>query len=153
MLFRSAGVVAATPGLGTLVAASKIGHKMDDVGPLHVLRIGLIIGAVLFVPMALTKSPWVLAGLRFLLGIASAGMLPAAQTVLTLNTPPQSFGRIFSYNQSFQAVGSVLGALMGSTISGLSNYATVFWTTGCTLLINFILVVVFTWGISYRHKK
>ena len=148
-----AGVVAATPGLGTLVAASKIGHKMDDVGPLHVLRIGLIIGAVLFVPMALTKSPWVLAGLRFLLGIASAGMLPAAQTVLTLNTPPQSFGRIFSYNQSFQAVGSVLGALMGSTISGLSNYATVFWTTGCTLLINFILVVVFAWGISYRHKK
>ena len=146
-----AGIVAATPGLGTLIAASKIGHKMDEIGSLRVLRFGLVIGFVLFVPMALTNNPWVLAVLRFFLGIASAGMLPAAQTVLTLNTPAESFGRIFSYNQSFQAVGSVLGSLMGSMISGLSNYATVFWITGFTLLLNFILVVIFAWGKSYRH--
>ena len=37
--------------------------------------------------------------------------------------------------------------MMGSTISGFSNYATVFWVTGFTLLINFILVLVFAWGI------
>ncbi|WP_251717185.1 MFS transporter [Lactobacillus agrestimuris] len=147
-----AGVVAATPGLGTLIAASKIGHKMDEVGPLRVLRIGLVVGFILFIPMALTHNPWVLAVLRFFLGIASAAMLPAAQTVLTLNTPAESFGRIFSYNQSFQAVGSVLGALMGSTISGLSSYAAVFWITGFTLFINFILVIIFAWGISYRRK-
>ena len=147
-----AGVVAATPGLGTLIAASKIGHKMDEVGPLRVLRIGLIVGFILFIPMALTNNPWVLAGLRFLLGIASAGMLPAAQTVLTLNSLCESFGRIFSYNQSFQAVGAVLGSLMGSMISGLSNYATVFWVTGFTLLLNFILVLIFAWGISYRDR-
>lgn len=139
-----AGIVAATPGLGTLLAASKIGHKMDEIGPLKILRLGLIVGAILFVPMALTNSPWALAGLRFLLGIASAAMLPAAQTVLTLNTPAESFGRIFSYNQSFQAVGSVFGSLMGSTISGLFSYATVFWTTGFTLLINFMLIIFFS---------
>ncbi|WP_270262548.1 MFS transporter [Lactobacillus panisapium] len=146
-----AGVVAATPGLGTLIAASKIGHKMDEIGPLKILRVGLIVGAILFVPMALTHSPWVLAGLRFLLGIASAAMLPAAQTVLTLNTPPESFGRIFSYNQSFQAVGSVFGSLMGSTISGVFNYATVFWTTGLTLLINFILIIFFSFHQPKRQ--
>ena len=147
-----AGVVAATPGLGTLIAASKIGHKMDEIGPLRVLRIGLIVGFALFIPMALTNNPWVLAVLRFFLGIASAGMLPAAQTVLTLNTLQESFGRIFSYNQSFQAVGAVLGSLMGSTISGFSNYATVFWVTGFTLLLNFILVLIFAWGISYHER-
>lgn len=147
-----AGIVAATPGLGTLLAASKIGHKMDEIGPLHVLRVGLVIGFILFAPMALTNNPWMLAFLRFLLGIASAGMLPAAQTVLTLNTPKESFGRIFSYNQSFQAVGAVLGSLMGSAISGFSNYATVFWVTGFTLLLNFILILIFAWGISYRNK-
>lgn len=146
-----AGVVAAAPGLGTLVAASRIGHTMDKIGPLRVLRIGLLVGAVLFVPMALTHSPWLLAGLRFIFGIASAAMLPAAQTVLTLDTPSESFGRIFSYNQSFQAVGCVLGSLLGSAISGLSNYATVFWATGFTLLVNFILVLIFAWGKSYRH--
>ncbi len=145
-----AGVVAATPGLGTLIAASRIGHTMDHIGPLKVLRIGLIVGAILFVPMAITNNPWVLAALRFILGIASAAMLPAAQTVLTLDTPSESFGRIFSYNQSFQAVGAVLGSLLGSTISGLSNYATVFGVTGFTLLINFILVLIFAWGKSYQ---
>lgn len=139
-----AGIVAATPGLGTLLAASKIGHKMDEIGPLKILRVGLIVGAILFIPMALTHSPWILAGLRFLLGIASAAMLPAAQTVLTLNTPAESFGRIFSYNQSFQAVGSVFGSLMGSAISGVFNYATVFWTTGLMLAINFILIIFFS---------
>ncbi|RMC44872.1 MFS transporter [Lactobacillus sp. ESL0230] len=139
-----AGIVAATPGLGTLLAASKIGHKMDEIGPLKILRIGLIVGAILFIPMALTHSPWILAGLRFLLGIASAAMLPAAQTVLTLNTPAESFGRIFSYNQSFQAVGSVFGSLMGSAISGVFNYATVFWTTGLMLAINFVLIILFS---------
>lgn len=138
-----AGIVAATPGLGTLLAASKIGHKMDEIGPLRVLRVGLVIGFILFAPMALTNNPWMLAFLRFLLGIASAGMLPAAQTVLTLNTPKESFGRIFSYNQSFQAIGAVLGSLMGSAISGFSNYATVFWVTGFTLLLNFILILIF----------
>lgn len=136
-----AGIVAATPGLGTLLAASKIGHKMDEVGPLKVLKIGLITGFVLFIPMALTNSPWTLAGLRFLLGMASAGMMPAAQAVLTLNTPAESFGRIFSYNQSFQASGAMLGSMLGSTISGIFDYATVFWITGLTLLINFVIVV------------
>lgn len=138
-----AGIVAATPGLGTMVAASKIGHKMDEICPLKVLRLGLIIGAILFAPMALTNSPWILAGLRFLLGIASAAMMPAAQTVLTLNTPSESFGRIFSYNQSFQAIGAVLGSLLGSGISGFANYEAVFWVTGFTLLLNFLIILIF----------
>lgn len=146
-----AGIVAATPGLGTLVAASKIGHRMDEIGPLRVLRAGLIIAAILFIPMAITNSPWLLAFLRFLLGIASAGMLPAAQTILTLDTPAKSFGRIFSYNQSFQALGSVLGSLLGSLISGLSSFSMVFWITGLTLLFNFILIIIFGGCKSYRQ--
>lgn len=36
-------------------------------------------------------------------------MIPAAQTILTLNVPAASFGRVFSYNQSFQAAFSVAG--------------------------------------------
>lgn len=148
-----AGIVAATPGLGTLLAASKVGHEMDKIGPIKVLRVGLIVGGLLFVPMALTNSPWVLAALRFLLGIASAAMLPAAQTVLTLNSPTASFGRIFSYNQSFQALGSVIGSLMGSTLSGVYNYATVFWTTGLTILLNFILVLLFARNTVSNQSK
>ena len=97
-----AGIVAATPGLGNLVAASKVGHTMDRIGPKKVLTTGLIVAAVLFIPMTLTNSPWMLAFWRFLLGFANAALMPAAQTILTLEVPTEAFGRIFSYNQSFQ---------------------------------------------------
>ena len=143
-----AGIVAATPGLGNLVAASKVGHTMDRIGPQKVLTVGLLIAAVLFIPMTLTNSPWMLAFWRFLLGFANAALMPAAQTILTLEVPTEAFGRVFSYNQSFQAAGSVLGALLGSTISGLFSYSAVFAITGCTLLLDFLLVYL----TRHHHK-
>jgi DHA1 family multidrug resistance protein-like MFS transporter len=57
-----------------------------------------------------------------------------------LNVPPEAFGRVFSYNQSFQAVGAVLGSLLGSTISGMFTYEWVFAATGITLLINYLIM-------------
>lgn len=137
-----AGVVAAAPGLGTLIAASKVGHTMDKIGPLRVLKVGLITAFILFVPMTFTHSPWLLAFWRFLLGLANAALMPAAQTVLTLNVPTEAFGRIFSINQSFQAAGAVLGSLLGSVISGISSYSMVFAVTGLTLLINACLIAM-----------
>lgn len=92
--------------------------------------------------MTFTHSPWSLAFWRFLLGLANAALMPAAQTVLTLNVPTEAFGRVFSINQSFQAGGAVFGSLLGSIISGLSSYPMVFAITGLTLLINFILIVL-----------
>lgn len=46
-----AGIVAATPGLGTMLSASHIGHLMDRVGAEKVLRWGLLIATILFIPM------------------------------------------------------------------------------------------------------
>lgn len=136
-----AGVVAATPGLGNLLSASKVGHIMDEIGPEKVLTVGLIIATALFIPMTFTHSPWMLAFWRFLLGLTNAGLMPAAQTILTLDVPEEAFGRVFSYNQSFQAGGAVLGSILGSVISGLSTYSMVFALTGTTLLVNFLIVL------------
>ena len=135
-----AGIVAATPGLGIMLSASHIGHLMDHIGAEKVLRWGLLIATILFIPMTFIPNAWSLAFWRFLLGIVSAGLLPAAQTILTLNVPPEAFGRVFSYNQSFQAVGAVLGSLLGSTISGMFTYEWVFAATGITLLINYLIM-------------
>lgn len=98
--------------------------------------------------MTFIPNAWSLAFWRFLLGIVSAGLLPAAQTVLTLNVPPEAFGRVFSYNQSFQAVGAVLGSLLGSTISGMFTYEWVFAETGITLLINYLIM-----QLSAHHQN
>lgn len=135
-----AGVVAATPGLGTLIAASKVGHTMDRIGPRAVLRTGLLVACILFIPMTFTHSAWSLAAWRFLLGLANAALTPAIQTVLTLDVPTEAFGRIFSLNQSFQAVGAVLGSIIGSVISGLFNYPMVFAVTGFILFFNMVAI-------------
>ncbi len=74
--------------------------------------------------------------------LANAALTPAVQTILTLDTPADAFGRIFSYNQSFQASGAVLGSIVGSVISGAFSYEMVFIVTGLTLLVTLILVFV-----------
>ncbi len=134
------GIVAATPGFGTLLVASWLGHKMDVVGPLKVLMVGLLAATLLFIPMFMTDSPWLLAFWRFLLGVANAALLPAVQTALTINVPAKSFGRIFSYNQSFQAAGGVIGPLMGSLVSSALDYQYVFLVTASLVFVNLLLV-------------
>lgn len=92
------GIVAAAPGFGTLLVANKLGHKMDEIGPEKVLITGLVVEVLLFIPMSLVASPWLLAVLRFFIGIADAALLPTVQTILSVDVPPAAFGRIFSYN-------------------------------------------------------
>lgn len=134
------GIIAAMPGFGTLLVASRVGHLMDEIGAQKVLLSGLIISMIVFVPMYFVQTTWQLGILRFLLGLSSAAMLPAVQTVLTVDVPQEAFGRIFSYNQSSQAVGGVLGPLLGSVISSAFSYQTVFLFTAGFLLLNLILL-------------
>ncbi|WP_462270255.1 MFS transporter [Ligilactobacillus agilis] len=143
------GIVAATPGFGTLLVASWLGHKMDAVGPLKVLMVGLLAATLLFIPMFMTDSPWLLAFWRFLLGVANAALLPAVQTALTINVPAKSFGRIFSYNQSFQAAGGVIGPLMGSLVSSALDYQYVFLVTASLVFVNLLLVA----GAKFQQIK
>ncbi|MBD5069922.1 MAG: multidrug efflux MFS transporter [Lactobacillus sp.] len=137
----ASGIVAAMPGFGTLLVASRLGVKMDSVGPLKILTLGLVAATLVFIPMYFVSSPWTLGFWRFLLGIANAALLPAVQTVLTISVPREAFGRIFSYNQSFQAAGSMIGSMMGAFISGIFDYQAVFVVTAMLMFINLILIL------------
>ena len=80
--------------------------------------------------------------LRFLIGIANAALLPITQTVMTLEAPARSVSRIFSYNQSFQAMGAVVGPMLASGVAGILDYRYVFLMTTLLVLINIVVVVV-----------
>ncbi|CAH0417639.1 MFS transporter [Periweissella ghanensis] len=136
------GVVAAMPGFGTLLVAGYLGRKMDKIGPEKILVGGLILAILSFVPMIFVSSPWSLASWRFVLGMANAGLLPAVQTILTLDVPRESFGRIFSYNQGFQSIGGVVGPLLGAGISGALGYAFVFVATALLLAVNLGIIFI-----------
>ena len=73
---------------------------------------------------------------RFLVGISDATMLPAVQTLLSKNSPTEMISRIFSYNQSFQSLGSVIGPMMGAIVASLYDYRAIFIFSGLIIIIN-----------------
>lgn len=134
------GIVAAVPGIATLFAAPLLGRVGDRIGTDRILIIGFILAISVYVPMDFVTNVWQLIGLRFIIGVANAAMLPAVQAILAKNTPPQVTGRVFSWNQSFQAMGNVAGPMIGSVVATSFDYSGVFLSTAILVVINLALV-------------
>lgn len=145
----ASGVIAALPGIATLLAAPRLGALGDHIGPRKVLVAGLIFCAAMFVPMFFVTSVVALGVFRFLVGISDAALLPITQTVMTLATPQESISRIFSYNQSAQAIGSVVGPMLASGVAGVLDYRYVFLMTTGLVLINLVIV---EWAYKADYK-
>lgn len=146
------GIVAAVPGIATLAAAPVLGRLGDRIGADRVLMTGFLLAIVVYVPMAFVTNVWELIGLRFLIGVTNASMLPAVQSILAKNTPPHVTGRVFSWNQSFQAMGNVAGPMIGSIVSTSFDYAGVFISTAILVVINLTLVFNNTKGMRKARK-
>ncbi len=134
------GLVFSATGLASVVAAPRLGRLTDKIGPQRVMFAGLVCAGLLFIPQAFAGDAWELMGLRFLLGIATAGLLPSINTLLKRSVPEQVTGRIFGYNQSAQFLGSFAGAVMGGQIAAFFDIHYVFWVTGVLLLANAVWV-------------
>lgn len=133
------GIVAAVPGIATMLAAPKLGQLGDRIGTERILTIGFILAICFFIPTAFITNVWELGILRFLIGISDAAMIPQVQTLLAKNTPVEVTGRIFSWNQSFQNLGNVVGPLLGAFVSGIFDYSGVFIATALLVLLNLSL--------------
>ncbi|AXN35230.1 MFS transporter [Latilactobacillus curvatus] len=146
------GVVAATPGIATLIAAPRFGALGDRIGSEKILLGGLIFAVFVYVPQAFVQNVWQLGALRLLVGVADAALLPQVQTILAKYSPHSSAGRIFSYNQSFQAMGNVAGPLIGSSVSGLFGYSGVFLSTTVLVVVNLFWVRQNTKVLREEHE-
>lgn len=146
------GVVAATPGIATLIAAPRFGALGDRIGSERILLGGLIFAVFVYVPQAFVQNVWQLGALRLLVGVADAALLPQVQTILAKYSPHSSAGRIFSYNQSFQAMGNVAGPLIGSSVSGLFGYSGVFLSTTVLVIVNLFWVRQNTKVLREEHE-
>ncbi|WP_125573247.1 multidrug efflux MFS transporter [Levilactobacillus huananensis] len=135
-----AGIVAALPGLSTLLAAPKLGEYGDRHGTSRVLVFGYVFAVLMYFPQGFVSSVWLLGILRFMIGVSDGALFPAVQTLLTKNSPQSLTGTVFSWNQSFQALGSMFGSLFGGVVANMFNYNGVFIFTAITLLVNFGLL-------------
>lgn len=132
------GVIAALPGIATFAVASRFGALGDKIGT-HKIIVAGFIAATIFFLTAFVQNTIELGILRFLVGFSDACLFPQVQTMLTKNSPAAVTGRIFSWNQSAMYIGNIFGPLLGSTISGLTNYSTVFLVTAGIVVFNLIL--------------
>ncbi|NLR08433.1 MULTISPECIES: multidrug efflux MFS transporter [unclassified Levilactobacillus] len=149
-----AGIIAALPGISTLLAAPKLGEYGDRRGTSRVLVFGYIFAVLMYFPQGFVTSVWLLGIFRFMIGVSDGALFPAVQTLLTKNSPQELTGTVFSWNQSFQALGSMLGSLLGGFVANIFNYNGVFTFTAITLLLNFLLL----WWVvpeirQFRHQK
>ena len=142
------GIITALPGFATIFAANRLGALGDKVGAGKVLISGLIFCSCVFAATSFVHSVYTLGICRFLIGISDAALLPLTQTIVMLNSPNAVVSRVFSYMQSFQAIGSIIGPMIGSVVAGHFSYATVFMVTAMMAVINLVIVV-----ISFSIKK
>ncbi|WP_415589734.1 MULTISPECIES: MFS transporter [Liquorilactobacillus] len=146
----AAGVIAALPGISTLISAPRLGAWGDQHGPGKVLLFGFLFAIVMYIPQGLVASVWLLGVLRFMIGISDGALFPTVQTLLAKGTPQNLTGSIFSWNQSFQALGSMLGSLLGGVVSNRFGYNGVFGFTALSLTINLLLIL---WLIPTLRPK
>ncbi|MFL0198163.1 multidrug efflux MFS transporter [Clostridium sp. WILCCON 0269] len=135
-----AGLTFSASGLASILAAPSIGKASDKIGPHKIIFYGLIIGGIIFIPQAFVKRPWQLMDLRFLFGLATAGLTPAINALVKLITPDQITGRIFGFLMSAQYFGIFGGSFLGGQVAAFFGIRNVFFVTSALLLINAVLV-------------
>lgn len=135
-----AGVIAALPGISNILAAPRLGRYGDQHGSGKVLIAGYLFAVLVYMPQGFVTSVWLLGALRLFVGISDGALFPTIQTLLTKNSPVSATSAIFSWNQSFQALGNMFGAFLGGALGGLFDYNVVFMSTAALLLINFLIL-------------
>lgn len=142
------GLVAAAPGLATILMARWVGRLLDKWGATTCLGWFFSLAIInLFLTSQVTQI-WQLMSLRFVLGIADAALLPALQMLTVQKIPRAVFGRVFSYNQSAQALGNVVGPGLAAIIANHWGYPPIFLVTAGLELVAFSL-----WGGYFWSKR
>ncbi|MFC6180709.1 MFS transporter [Lactiplantibacillus daowaiensis] len=142
------GIVAAAPGLATILMANQVGRLLDRVGAKQCLQWFFGLAIIVLLLTSLVTTVWQLIGLRFVLGIADAALLPALQVMTVQSVPRSVFGRVFSYNQSAQACGNVIGPGMAAIVANHWGYQPIFLVTG-----GLEMIALGLWWYYFRRQK
>lgn len=134
------GIAFSASGLASILSAPRLGKLSDKIGVPKVMLVELIISGVLIIPQAFVNSPWKLIGLRFLFGLAAAGLGPSLNALVKKITPDSLTGRVFGFNMSAQYLGLFGGSVLGGQVAAHFGIQSVFFITSILLLINALLV-------------
>ncbi|MFH0395418.1 multidrug efflux MFS transporter [Streptococcus sp. A34] len=137
-----AGFIISLPGMASLVTSGPLGKLGDRIGNHRLLLMALAYSLLINVLCVFAQSPFQLGVLRFLYGFGTGALLPSVNSLLTKLTPKEGISRIFSYNQIFNNLGSVVGPMIGSTTAAHLGYDWVFYVSSALVLFNLIWSLV-----------
>ncbi|GHO46913.1 multidrug efflux MFS transporter [Ktedonospora formicarum] len=135
-----AGMAFSASGLANIIAAPQLGKLSDRFGVQKVMLIALVVAAVIFLPQAFVQDPWQLMGLRFLLGLAVAGLNPSINILIKKITPSALTGRVFGFSISAGYLGVFGGSVLGGQVTAWWGIRSIFFLTSTLLLFNAVWV-------------
>lgn len=130
------GAIFASTGLASMLFASRLGRLSDRIGPAKVLFGSLLLIGIITIPQGMVTNPIQLVILRFLHGIAVAGLIPATNSLIRSLVPKTFLGRIYGINQSAQFIGMFTGAFLGGYIAAALGIRTLFELVAALLIMN-----------------
>jgi MFS family permease len=133
-LARIAGVVMAFSALGSMLTAARLGALADRIGGWNVIVGCLVLTGLVMIPQAFVVHWWQLAGLRMLMGMTLAGLLPSIAKLARHSVDESKTGQMLGYLQSAQFAGQVIGPLIGGLIGVHLGLHSVFFVTGSLLV-------------------
>ncbi|HTK05772.1 MAG TPA: multidrug efflux MFS transporter [Ktedonobacteraceae bacterium] len=153
-----AGMAFSASGLANIIAAPRLGKLSDKIGAQKVILVALIVAGIIFIPQAFVQNPWQLMGLRFLLGLATAGLNPSVNILVKRITPDSLTGRVFGLSMSAAYLGVFGGSVLGGQVAASLGIRYVFFITSALLLINAVFVYFKVYrklniNEQARHKK
>ncbi|SDT14071.1 MFS transporter, DHA1 family, multidrug resistance protein [Paenibacillaceae bacterium GAS479] len=134
-----AGVTAASMGVASMLAAPQLGKLGDRFGAHRIFSFSML-GAILFaVPQAFVQNLWQLIALRFFTGAFMGGLGPSLNTIIKQHAPSGMESRTYSYHNSAQIMGGLVGSIgMGAIAASSLGMEAVFLGTAILLLLNWI---------------
>ena len=128
------GAVFSSAGFASVLFGSRLGSLSDRIGTQKVLFGALLTACAVAIPQAFVTAPWQLGALRFIHGIAVAGLMPSINHLIKEFVPQEFLGRMYGINQSFQFIGMSSGAIFGGFIAEHFGISVLFFLAAAMLL-------------------
>jgi MFS transporter, DHA1 family, tetracycline resistance protein len=126
--------------VSSIIQGGLIGKLTTKFGSIQLIRWGIVftsISIVLIPFMSRFSQFWYMLLLAPIMALGTAILNPSKATLLSLSTPPEEQGGIMGINQSFAALGRVIGPACAGFIYEI-NISFPFWIGGVLLLSSFL---------------
>jgi len=129
-----AGAAMSAGAFAAIIAAPTVGRWADRHGHWRLVALSFAAAGALLVPQAFVEAPWQLVALRFLMGLALAGLMPAITSLIRRSAPDAAIGRILGLSQSAQYFGQIAGPFAGAAVAARFGMRSVFLATAMALM-------------------